>query len=180
MQQFLSYGFIFISLIISTQNMSIFKFSTESSIKNWQIINDDVMGGLSQSSLNLTEDGNGLFSGHVSLANNGGFASLRLPTNIKVNPETQYIVLKIKGDGKNYQFRLKGEKNQRQSYVQKFETNGKWQYIKLKVSDFSAEFRGRKLDMPDFNFSKIEEIRFLIANKKEEDFMLYIDSINLK
>ena len=34
------------------------------------------MGGISKSSLILNDLGNGQFMGHVSLANNGGFASI--------------------------------------------------------------------------------------------------------
>lgn len=156
---------------------NIYTFSRSSSIEDWQIVNDAVMGGLSQSSINLTEEGYGLFSGHVSIANNGGFASLRLITNIEVNPKFKYIVLEIKGDKNVYQFRLKGDKNQRQSYVQKFQTNGGWQTVKLKLNEFSPQYRGRALDLPDFNSSKIEEVRFLIGNKKDENFKLIIKSI---
>jgi len=158
---------------------TVFNFSKDANLQYWQIINDGVMGGLSESKMMLSESGHGVFSGHISLANNGGFASTRLLTDVEVNPDEQYVILKLKGDGKTYQFRLKGERNQRQSYVQEFDTNGEWQNIKLKISDFSPQFRGRQLDSPNFNFSKIQEVRFLIGNKKEEDFELMIDSISL-
>lgn len=169
---------LFASMSVNAQQ-NIYSFSKTTSIEDWQVINDGVMGGRSESSISLTKDGHGQFSGHVSLANNGGFASVRLLTNVEVNPNSEYIVLKVKGDKKNYQFRLKGDKNQSQSYVQEFQTNGEWQTIKLKLSEFSPQFRGRTLDLPNFNFSKIEEIRFLIANKKEEDFKLLVKSIDL-
>jgi len=41
-------------------------------------------------------------------------------------------------------------------------------------------FRGRKLELPNFSESTIEEIAFLIGNKKNEDFELLIDSITLE
>ena len=41
-------------------------------------------------------------------------------------------------------------------------------------------FRGKKLDISNYNVDNIEEIAFLIANKKAEDFKLEIDSIVLK
>ena len=179
LQQF-KLSIVFLILILSTQTMSIFKFSADASMKRWQTINDGVMGGLSKSSLSINEDGHGEFSGHVSTANNGGFASVRLLTDVKVNPKTQKIVLKIKGDDKNYQFRLKSENDQDHSYIQEFKTTQEWQTIELDLKDFKPQFRGRQLDMPNFNFSTIKEIRFLIANKKEEKFTLLIDSINLE
>jgi hypothetical protein len=41
-------------------------------------------------------------------------------------------------------------------------------------------FRGRKLDAPNFSHDSIEEIVFLIGNKKNERFELIIDKIALK
>lgn len=170
---------LFANMSVSAQQ-NIYTFSESSSLEDWQVINDGVMGGLSSSRISLNEEGYGRFSGHVSLANNGGFASVRLLTKTELDNNSQYIVLHVKGDGKTYQFRLKGDKNQSQSYVQEFETNGEWQTIKLELSKFSPQFRGRTLDIPNFNFSKIEEVRFLIANKKEEDFNLLIKSIDVQ
>jgi len=173
---------LIITILISmpTENTVIYDFSKTNTAQKWQIVNDGVMGGLSKSTISLTETGHGKFEGHVSLANNGGFASVRLLTGIQIQPKQHQIVLKVKGDGKSYQFRLKGSKSQRESYVQEFETNGEWQSITLELSKFAPQFRGRKLDYPNFNFSTIEEVRFLIANKKEEEFTLLIDSIILK
>ena len=47
-------------------------------LKNWNIVNDDVMGGISKSYLALNDENNLIFSGNVSLKNNGGFASTRM------------------------------------------------------------------------------------------------------
>lgn len=157
----------------------IYDFSINDSVQKWQVVNDGVMGGLSNSKIGLTENGHGKFEGHVSLANNGGFASVRLLTNVDLKTQDKFIKLRVKGDGKSYQFRLKGTRNQRQSYVHEFDTNGEWQTIKLKINKFSPQFRGKQFELPNFDFSKIEEVRFLIANKREENFILLIDSIIL-
>ena len=176
--------YLIITLIISftmqTDPTLIYNFHKESSLKNWQIVNDGVMGGLSKSNLEVTENGHGKFSGQVSLANNGGFASVRLQTDVEVDNNNQELILKIKGDGKTYQCRVKSNKYQRESYVHEFETTGQWQEIKLKLKDFEPQFRGRQLNKPNFDFSSIQEFSLLIANKKEEDFTLLIDSISLK
>jgi hypothetical protein len=171
---------ILISLTMATQAISIFNFSSETSLDNWQIVNDGVMGGLSKSSIQLTEEGHGNFAGHVSIKNNGGFASVRLPTDIEVANDEQEIILKIKGDGKTYQCRLKGLRSQSESYVHEFKTTGEWQTIKLKLKDFYPQYRGRKLDASNFNFDKIELFGFLIASKQEVDFKLLIYSIELE
>ncbi|MFN5311985.1 MAG: CIA30 family protein [Flavobacteriales bacterium] len=158
----------------------IYSFSSQSNIKEWRTVNDDVMGGISESSLRLTSAGYGQFSGHVSLANNGGFASIQLNTNIQRTEEQKFIVLRVKGDGKNYEFRLKGSNSQSESYVHPFSTSGEWENIKLAINEFYPQFRGRKLTIPNFNFNNIEQLSFLIANKQDEDFELLIDRICLE
>ena len=40
-------------------------------------------------------------------------------------------------------------------------------------------FRGRRLNTPNFSHDFIEQIVFLIGNKKKEDFKLIIDTIEL-
>ncbi len=158
----------------------IYNFSTQSNIKEWRIVNDGVMGGISKSSLVLTDEGHGQFSGHVSLANNGGFASSQLNTTIKLAEEKTFVVLRVKGDGKNYEFRLKGSISQYESYVHQFSTSGEWENIKLEIKEFYPQYRGSKINIPNFNFPSIKQLSFLIANKQDEDFELLIDWIGLE
>jgi NADH dehydrogenase [ubiquinone] 1 alpha subcomplex assembly factor 1 len=168
------------SLSTKTNMMEIYTFTTQTKVNEWRIVNDGVMGGISKSSLVLTDAGHGQFSGHVSLENNGGFASIQLNSTIKLAKEKKFIVLRVKGDGKAYEFRLKGEISQSESYVHQFTTKGEWENIKLPISEFYPQFRGRKLNIPNFNFKSIEQVSFLIANKQDEDFKLLIDWIGLE
>jgi NADH dehydrogenase [ubiquinone] 1 alpha subcomplex assembly factor 1 len=171
---------LIVGVTFETTMNTIYTFSTQTNIKEWRIVNDGVMGGISQSSLMLTEAGHGRFSGHVSLANNGGFASAQLNTTIQLEEDQKFIVLRVKGDGKHYEFRLKGYISQSESYVQPFATSGEWEIIKLEISDFYPQFRGNKLNIPNFNFKNIDQFSFLIANKQEENFELLIDWIGLE
>ncbi len=174
---------ILISLLltITEQTMTtIYQFNEKTTIKDWRIVNDGVMGGISKSTIVLNEAGNGAFSGHVSLANNGGFASVQLNKTINEVRSKKYVVLRVKGDGKAYEFRLKGDLSKSESYVHPFKTSGEWETIRLSIADFYPQFRGRKLTIPNFNFDRIEQICFLIANKQEEDFTLLIDWIGLE
>ena len=171
---------LLLHLYASSNMKEIYNFSTQSKSNEWRIVNDGVMGGISESSLKITDDGHGQFSGHVSLENYGGFASMQLNTTIKIAEEKSFIVLRVKGDGKNYEFRLKGDLSQSESYVHQFSTSGEWENIKLKISEFYPQFRGRKLNSPNFHFESIAQLSFLIANKQEEDFELLIDWIALE
>lgn len=178
----MKYLVIFLALSLSNNSSmkNIYTFSGQTNISEWRIVNDGVMGGVSNSSLVLTDAGNGKFSGHVSLAYNGGFASVQLDKKIVLEEEKSFIVLRVKGDGRRYEFRLKGDKSQYESYVHPFATSGKWETIRLPLRDFYPTFRGRNLNLPNFNFESIAQISFFIANKQEEDFELLIDWIGLE
>lgn len=157
----------------------IYRFSTKTNLREWRIVNDGVMGGVSKSNLLIVNEGHGQFSGHVSLENNGGFASIQLNQSATIPDETKYIVLRVKGDGKQYEFRLKTDLYQSVSYVHPFKTSGEWENIRLAISEFYPQFFGQKLNRPNFNYKNIEQISFLISNKKEEDFKLLIDNISI-
>ncbi len=140
------------SIYTQTDMKEIYIFNSKTKVKEWRIVNDNVMGGISKSSLTFSDAGNGLFAGHVSLKNNGGFASVQLNTSIKLTEETKFVVLRVKGDGKVYEFRLKSEISQSESYVHQFNTTKEWEIIKLSIGEFYPQFRGRKLNTPNFNF----------------------------
>ncbi|MGI9532650.1 CIA30 family protein [Lutimonas sp.] len=145
----------------------------------WWVVNDGVMGGLSEGSMSI-HDNNALFKGAVSTANNGGFAMVRGGLK-KLNIDSySHFVLHIKGDGKNYQFRTKSEASQRHSYVQSFKTNGEWQEIVIPFDVLEARFRGRNVNLPNFEGETLAEVSFLIGNKADETFELQIKSIRLK
>ena len=55
----------------------LYDFSENSSLRYWSVVDDGVMGGVSQGSLRINYEGHGVFSGYVSLENYGGFSSIR-------------------------------------------------------------------------------------------------------
>ena len=158
----------------------IYTFMHDSDIDNWRIINDGVMGGLSQSTISINDDGHGVFEGSVSLANNGGFASVHYRGGRQKIGNATSVKIRVKGDGKNYQFRIKESLSQAHSYIYVFETTGDWQEVKIPLMDLYPAFRGRKLNYPSFSSEYIEEMAFLISNKKEEHFHLEISEIRFE
>ena len=67
----------------------------------WQVVNDDVMGGVSTSSFRVT-NGIAVFRGEVSLENNGGFASVcSLPSRHDLAGCDAYVI-RVRGDGRRY------------------------------------------------------------------------------
>lgn len=160
-------------------NMTMTIFSKNVNSGSWSIVNDGVMGGISTSSFKLNKDGDGVFEGKVSTANNGGFASVRFKSSIEIQNRTT-IKIRLKGDGKNYQFRVKKKSSDFESYITTFSTSGNWEVIEIKLKDLYPSFRGRKLPKSNFDAPQFEEISFLIANKKNESFKLVIDKIEIE
>ena len=158
----------------------IFDFDLKSDLNNWKIVNDAVMGGKSQSKFYLNPDGFGTFEGSVSLENNGGFCSVKYVCEPIHLIDAKHICIRLKGDNKQYQFRVKPQQTDSHSYVFPFQTTTDWQTIEIPISELYPAFRGQKLDLPNYNGSNLEEIAFLIGNKQEEPFRLLIDRIEVK
>ena len=169
-----------IFIILIYQSMTIFNFTSNSDISNWNIVDDVVMGGRSDGSFRINKDGHGEFLGKVSLDNNGGFSSLHYDFDTTIVSSYSKFVLRIKGDGKQYQFRVKDNYRNFYSYISSFSTNKNWQLIEINLSEMYPGFRGRKLEMSKFSSSVIEEIAFLIGNKRNESFKIEIDKIYLE
>ncbi len=159
------------------ETMTIFDFDTESSLQEWFVVNDGVMGGLSEGQLYMNDQGHAVFEGNVSTDNYGGFTSIRHSFSTKKIKGKTQALLHLKGDGKSYQFRVKEDSDDRYSYIYQFDTNGEWETIEIPLGEMYASFRGRKLDIPNFACTQIEEVAFLIANNRDEQFQLLLDRV---
>ena len=158
----------------------IINFSNAAEKEDWRIINDNVMGGISQSEVVFRDAGTAIFQGTVSLENNGGFASTRTkPRSYNLAGYTGLIV-RIQGDGKNYQLRVRTDNRfDGISYRHHFTTQpDTWVNIRVPFSEFVPVFRGRILeDVSSVSPDQIQQIGFLIADKQAGKFRLEIDWI---
>ena len=163
----------------ASNSIVLFDFNKSSNINSWFIVDDVVMGGRSAGNLELSNDGNGVFEGTVSLENNGGFSSVRHRFNSIDVTKVNTVAIKLKGDGSNYQFRIKNNSSDYYSYIFEFKTSNNWETIYIPLNEMYPSFRGRKLNFPNFDQTSIEEVAFLIANKVPQSFKLEIDKIEL-
>ena len=171
---------LILSILLLMANTMIIDFNKNTKLNNWKIVDDVVMGGRSSGHFELNEEGHAVFYGNISLENNGGFSSVRYqPERIALN-KASTIQIRLKGDAKKYQLRIKANASDYYSYVRSFSTSGDWETIEVDLKDMYPTFRGRKLDQPNFSNDHIEEIGILIGNKKEQKFKLIIDKIELK
>ncbi len=146
----------------------------------WTTVNDPVMGGRSTSTITFG-DGGLVFSGNISLDNNGGFASARGPIDPGIGPRAVGATLlgvRAVGDGKTYV--LKVETDQPWSYIQRFSTQaGVRRTYELPVSGFEAV--GRFLDpvpAPPLEPSAISRVGIYILDKQEGPFQLIVSAID--
>ena len=155
-------------------------FSTAKNTNDWYILNDGVMGGKSEGEFFTDKDGYAVFQGDVSLKNNGGFTSVRYDFDTKNIEGKSVVKIELKGDKKNYQFRTKEEAEGRFQFKHEFETSGKWETIEISLKEMTPSWRGMRPNVPNFSATTINQIGFLIANKKNEKFKLMIKKIWLE
>jgi monofunctional biosynthetic peptidoglycan transglycosylase len=187
----LHFWFVFyiIFLVLRTSNVyseqvkdlsqkSLLDFNSPIAVKEWRIVNDGVMGGLSKSQMIITERSTAIFQGYISLKNNGGFASIRTVPKAYELSNYDGLTLRIKGDGKKYQVRLRtDDKFDGISYKESFKTiPDKWITVTLYFKIFVPSYHGRVVtDAPILTPKKIRQIGFLIADKQAGPFHLEID-----
>lgn len=144
---------------------------------SWRAINDGVMGGLSDSGITISDEGVGVFSGNVSLENNGGFASVRTSLDETDVSSFDGLAVRVAGDGKRYRIRLRTDQRfDGIAYQAKFDTRpGEWMVIEIPFDDFVPTFRGRTLsNVQSLDTRKICQIGFMIADKQDGRFRLDI------
>lgn len=159
----------------------IFDFKNPEIFAAWQVINDTVMGGVSESGLKATSAGTALFTGAVSLKNFGGFCSASSrgtgPHDLR---GSEGILIRIRGDGKSYKLTVKTDTGFNGfSYHFPFITKkDAWMTVRAPFRDFTARFRGMPLpDAAPLNPAAIQSFGFLISDKQEGPFALEIESI---
>lgn len=146
----------------------------------WVAVNDGVMGGESSGGPTVA-DGVLEFSGTLSLANNGGFSSVRSVGREYDLGKASHVLLRVRGDGRRYQLRLATDARYRGmpvSYGASFDTTaGEWTRVRLPLASLSPTVRGQDLQGPPLDASRVREIGLLIADKREGPFRLLVDWI---
>ena len=153
----------------------LFDFRDPNTVRNWQNIDDPVMGGVSSS--RITQGASfAAFAGRLSLENNGGFASVRgrvVPADLG---GFEKLIARVRGDGKVYVCQLR---TRDAVYWLRFATRaGEWQEFALPFAEFVPTYFGvpRPNGTP-LNPAAIGEYGFLIADKQAGPFSLEVEWI---
>lgn len=150
-------------------------FTDRQVVEQMWLVNDDVMGGVSQSRYRYDVDGV-IIEGTVSLENNGGFASARSKASFAAAVST--LALTVKGDGKRYKLVLRTDPSpQTPMYQADFVAAGGWNTYRFAPKDFRASFRGRAVDAPALVLSEVKELGILIADKQAGAFRIQVQRV---
>tara|TARA_B100001094_G_C17926596_1_gene668590 strand:- start:103 stop:669 length:567 start_codon:yes stop_codon:yes gene_type:complete len=178
---FLFFPFISFSQTIESLNEKSFDLiNPEKNIglNYWNIVNDDVMGGISKSYLYLNQENNLIFNGYLSLENNGGFASSRLSFPRNTLTGVKSLKIKIRGDGNIYKLRFR-QNNRRASYSCDFQSlKDEWIEINLNLDEFKPYWRGYSYNSyPVLDINEINSLGIQISDKQEGEFKLEVKYI---
>ena len=159
----------------------LFDFSDPSSATDWFNQNDTVMGGVSDSASTWV-DGHLVFSGNLSLDNNGGFTSTFGPIDEQLPAlmsGANAIVVTARGDSQTYLMQIRNNDNTR--YIQRFTTVAdiEQSYI-LPIADFvSVDWRLSPIaGAAPMNVANVVQIGFYLLDKQVGPFEIAISSIS--
>ncbi|CAI8431051.1 MAG: Uncharacterised protein [Flavobacterium sp. SCGC AAA160-P02] len=172
-----------ISVFITQSKTYKIDFGIAKNGNNWWVVNDGVMGGLSEGIKILTKNSI-LFKGIISLDNNGGFSSLRRSLADKDLTQYNEVEIRYRSLGisqaltfavsnrwyiPNYKVRLEG-------------TLGQWETRTIKLSDFKKFYLGNPMNdyLKKEAIQKIVRIGVITDEKKYGGFEFEIDYIEFK
>lgn len=160
----------------------LFTFKGTDAARQWQTVNDGVMGGRSDGRFQINADTNLEFLGTLSLANNGGFASVRSRGTAMNLKSGDSIVMKVRGDGRQYTLNLyTPARRMAFSYRVTFPTtNGEWTEVSVPLTKFVATSFGRVVSNAPLQPTKVSGVGVLLGDKKPGPFKLEIESISVR
>lgn len=145
----------------------------------WYTVDDNVMGGISSSTVDIIDQDILSFSGTMSLENNGGFSSVRsdwTPTDLS---DADGVLLRVLGDGKVYRLRIRSaDTGPEISFNAAFETTPEtWKVVYVPFSIMVPTYRGFIMDVEALDPSSIGSFGFMLSDKQPGGFRLLVDWI---
>jgi monofunctional biosynthetic peptidoglycan transglycosylase len=185
----LTYSLGFVALFLVATAMAegtpqpLFDFTGADATKEWQPVNDGVMGGVSEGKFKITDTKTMEFFGTLSLENNGGFASVRTKAKKLGLEKGDTVIAKVKGDGREYSLNLYLNKPLIAfSYRATVQTKkDEWIEVKVPLDKFEATSFGRVVK--DAGAVKPEEVNalgFMLSDKKTGPFKLEVEWIKVE
>ncbi|MBT3173500.1 MAG: hypothetical protein HN336_01540 [Lentimicrobiaceae bacterium] len=174
---------ILILIAIVTQTIStnyVIDFGKSKQGNKWLVVNDGVMGGLSNSTANISNNYMN-FEGTISLQNNGGFASVRsFKSNINLS---DFTIMKVRYRSRGQKVSVRLLKNDAY-YLPYFKTalettSWVWKTTLIPLKNFKEYQLNRQTEknLNSSDFNDIIRIGLIVSNKKQGNFEIDIDYI---
>ncbi|MEJ2470432.1 MAG: CIA30 family protein [Desulfuromonadales bacterium] len=164
-------------MMCPVKETTILNFTEPSPEFSWNAIDDRIMGGESRSQPEY-RTGIGLrFSGVVSLANKGGFASIRSATGAFDLSPFSGLIIRVRGDGREYKLSLRTDLFfDGISYQTSFATTkDHWEEIRLPFAAFAPTHHGVRLStVAPLEKAAVKSFGFFIADRQAGPFQLDI------
>ena len=157
-------------------------FGTEKDGQDWRPLVDGVMGGLSRGSAQLN-DNSLSFNGSVSLANNGGFSSLRSRFGKVDLSAYRTVVVRARGEGQSFGIVLESDRRWYAPYFKKaFRPTAEWQTFEIPLEEFDLYQVGRIIGKGPTPEALAATIRLgIVTNDKQEGlFSLEVDYLEFR
>ncbi len=170
------------SLMADDTPRIVFDFIGTNAAKEWQTVNDGVMGGLSKGKFKITDRKTLEFYGTLSLENNGGFASVRSKAKKLGLEKGDILVARVRGDGREYSMNLYVPRPLIAfAYRAAVKTKkDEWIEVKLPLEKFEATSFGRVVKVAGpVDPKEINALGFLLGDKKAGPFRLEVEWIKV-
>ena len=163
--------------------IALFDFTGADAAKEWQTVNDGVMGGVSEGEFKITDKKTMEFFGALSLEKNGGFASVRSKAKKLDLAKGDTLVAKVRGDGREYTLNLYPNRSRTAfSYRARVQTEkAEWIEIRLPLDEFEATSFGRVVrEAGAVKPEEVSSVGFLLGDKKAGPFKMEVEWIKVE
>jgi hypothetical protein len=153
---------------VSGQSALIFDFPMITSIHaTWGSVDDNVMGGVSDSRIMLVPEGADFF-GNVSIQNSGGFASVRTRNFDPAIDLSAYqgMELQLRGDGQRYKFLMRSDLGwDSVAFAYSFDTIAdQWMTVRIPFSQMVPVVRAKTLkDGSQVNAKQVRSLQLMLS-----------------
>lgn len=176
--------FVMVTMAMAKEkSLTLFEFTGTDAAKDWQTVNDGVMGGISEGKFKLTDTKTMEFFGTLSLENNGGFASVRSKSKPLGLERGDTLVAKVRGDGREYMLNLYPDRSRvAYSYRAAVPTTAdEWIEVRIPLDEFQATSFGRVVrNAGAVKPAEVNSVGFMLGDKKAGPFKLEIEWLKVE
>jgi len=156
--------------------MVLFDFETTDEAV-WRVVNDGVMGGLSQGFVDI-EDGTLRFTGEL-VTRGGGFTSVRIDRRVDLS-DYDGLELRVRGGGRTFEVEVDdGTRRGWRSVSRRasFETDAEWAMVRVPFDTLKTTVFGEPVSAPPVDLTNVQSFGLYILDGIDGPFELEVDTI---